>query len=501
MRLTFDKIPGCIGKFESTVSMTLRSNDMKGLKKILTVRNKAVAYKIKRAKSSAEFNQAKLTKMDQINVDSASDGYKAIEQKVKDALVEVELLKPQLIEQFFLEREDGAIEVPAGFYYLCSETDGSEKNTDLKPYFLPGLRDYQVEALQELYKVKRGTVELATGLGKSLAITSAALAGVKSGKRVMVVVPTAYLVEQMYKTLKSHHANTTAIGGEYKHAALGWDIIVTTINSAQKHIDSATMLLLDEAHHAPASTWTELLAGADKATHVYNFTATAFRADGLDLAIHAFGGPVVISRNARWGIDHRWLSKLKVIQVRIRPRRKDGSPLYLPAGTPATSAYKKLIADPLVAGFICDKLQVILQKKGRVMTVFKTVKAAQAFKKQIGAALEFTVAHADKSSSKFPKAPLYKFNKGEVDILVACVNLLAEGIDIPNTTHLLIATQHSGDVQTYQMVGRVLRKAPGKEIAIVLDVAVLGYDQFERSADARLRVYKELTDDVTEISI
>ena len=115
--------------------------------------------------------------------------------------------------------------------------------------------------------------------------------------------------------------------------------------------------------------------------------------------------------------------------------------------------------------------------------------------------LTFQVAHADKKKSKSPKYPLIQFNKGETKLLVACDKLVSEGINIPDATLLLQLTQHSSDVTTYQMAGRILRKSEGKELAIIIDFVTMGYAQFERAAEKRLKVYQYLTEDVKVVEL
>jgi superfamily II DNA or RNA helicase len=46
---------------------------------------------------------------------------------------------------------------------------------------------------------------------------------------------------------------------------------------------------------------------------------------------------------------------------------------------------------------------------------------------------------------------------------------------------------------TYQAVGRILRKAPDKKKAMVIDVAVSGFSQFVRARQNRILVYKDIT--------
>lgn len=501
-RVRFNAIPGCVGKYVSNIELVLSHPDIEVLKHELRADNTGAAWKQNRAKESRGFYQGKRNEL--LARNTPEDDPLLIETTEKLAALDHEIseLEGQLVELFYIENADGTLSVPGGFWYLCERIEGDKQyNTELTYYKLPCLRDYQSEALDKLYTYRRGTIELATGLGKSKMIISAALSGVKAKKRVMIVVPTEYLVGQMYKEVSALHSNTTAIGGDYKHPKLGWDIMVITMASAPKFVDMATMLIIDEGHHSPATTWAELLSSAIDATHVYNFTATAFRSDGLDLGIHAFGGPIVYTKGARWGIENGWLSPLQVVQIRITPRQNDGGRVYTsPYASPQT-VYKQLMAQDNVLQLILDKTLVALGKSRREMLVFKTVKMAEYFQRFAKDKLKFSVAHADKAKTKNPKFPLHQFSRGETDLLVCCINLIAEGIDISSSDVMIVATQHAGDISTYQLVGRILRKSEGKTKAVLIDIAVKGYDLFESAAKKRLAVYKNITDNILEIDL
>lgn len=501
-RITFDSIPGARGRLESNLELTIWPPSPDDLKKKLTVTNKSVQWKIKRAKRTVGIYSEKLANMDLVGAPTDSESYVSHQAKVADAEAVIKGLEGSVKEQLYSDNGDGSFSVPAGFWWLCESIEGNaHRNTDIQPFILPRAYDrpYQVEALTELYKYRRATLELATGLGKSILIASVALAAVKADKRVMIVVPTEYLVGQMYKQLKELHDNTTAIGGDYKHARLGWDIMVITVNSAMKFIDQPDVIIADEAHHAPARTWQEMLCSAPQATHVYNFTATAFRTDGMDLAIHAFGGPIVYSRDVKWGIDQGWLSKVHIFQVWVHPTDVTGNKLHFGEYTFAQRAYKRLLAADEPLSLAKEKLLVALSRGRRAMVIFKTVKAAQVFKQFCAPEADFIVAHANKKLSKFPKLPLKRFNDGVTNILCACSQLVAEGIDIPSANMLILTTQNSSDITTLQMIGRILRKSPGKVDAVVLDIVVKGYDQFERAGNKRLALYRYITPNVTVI--
>ena len=485
-RLKFEPVAGVVG-YKTTNPLTLLlkapSSILDRLKRKLTIKNKSIAWKVNKAKQSLEFWESR----------DASGMHEDVQQQLRDKIdtirAELEENEALMTQEFFCETPEG-LEVPAGFWWLAEKmNDESHSNQLIQPAFVDGLRDYQKECLTEMYKYNRATGVLATGLGKSLLITSICVATVKAGRRACVVVPTEYLVGQMHDTIKKYIKNTKAYGGKNKQLPLGADVLVITAQSAAKFITDYHTITIDESHHAPASTWVDLLTAAERATHVYNLTATAFRADGMDLAIHAFGGPVVYERNTRWGIANGWLKPLKVFMATIVPLREDGSDIQLPDKMPMAKAYGILSKNQVTMAFAKKMLLKAVGAGRRVIVLFKTVKAGEEFRKFCKPEIVFEVA-----SSKWKK-PIDDFRDGVTQVLVSNDKLISEGLDIPDASCLINLIQNASDVTTYQATGRVLRKTAGD--AIVIDIGTTGYSQFERSQNARGTVYAAMTDDVS----
>ena len=57
---------------------------------------------------------------------------------------------------------------------------------------------------------------------------------------------------------------------------------------------------------------------------------------------------------------------------------------------------------------------------------------------------------------------------------------------------LIMNTQNSSDVSTLQMIGRVLRKYPDKTNAIIINIEILGYSQFERAGARRRELFDKI---------
>lgn len=325
--------------------------------------------------------------------------------------------------------------------------------------------------------------------GKSKVIQSVALAAVKSGKRCMIVVPTEYLVGQMAEEMKGLHANTTAQGGG-RLAVGGWDVLVTTIQSAAGFADMPDVVCFDETHHIAAESWTKLAMSLSKATHVYGFTATAFRSDGLDVAIHSFAGPIVYSRDVRWGIQNGWLSDFSAFIITVNPK-KNGRKIFLSdKNVQATTAYKVLVSSLELFAVARDRLLAGIAKDRKIIVVFKTVKACMDFRKFCAPVTNMDVASAQQG--KKSKAPLRRFQNGDAQVLLVNSGLISEGVDIPKADMILQCCQNSSDVMTLQILGRILRKSPDKKKAVIIDIQTNGYEQYVRAGNRRRNVYAKI---------
>ena len=468
-RIKFEPFPDVsVEKTSNPLTILLKGPDtaLNKIAKKLTVRNKSIAFQIDRIhKQIARVN-----------------GWGDPRNQIPKLFKEIEELQKEEIQELFTRTSEG-LEVPAGFWWFGGKNDGSHLNTNLKEFYLPGLRHYQEEALKELFKYKRASICLATGLGKSLIISSICIAAEKSGLRTCVIVPTDYLVKQMLETIGKSSESLSAQGGK-RNFKLGSNICVTTAQSAMKVIDNFDVIAMDEAHHSPASTWLNILTNCN-ASHVYSLTATPFRADGLDLNIHAFTGPLVYERDARWGIANGWLKPVKVYLKTIPYAG------HLKKDMNSQMAYKILSSNPTVLAEIKNNLIKAKTSGRRAIVLFKTVKACEALKKYCAPEIVFDVA-----SSKFKK-PIDDFRDGICNVLVSNDRLISEGLDVPNADLLILCTQNSSKVITSQAVGRVLRKTEG--FAIVIDITFGGYLMFERCRSSRETVYAQVTDEIFDI--
>jgi len=448
------------------------------LVKYLTVINKSVGYQLNKAKEKLQYwsgQQRQLEKFDK------EDGY--ISGQLMSTRALVKELEEKYKEEYYTYLEE-ELYIPSGYYYLIKDCQESIWKSKIQPVFLDWMRDYQKEAVTEALKYKRGIIVLPTGAGKSLTILSTCLSFLAIKKRICIIVPTEYLVGQVYDLIKQHHDSVTAAGGG-RVPKLGADILITTVQSALKYTADYDCIIGDEIQHASCLTMQNIFLHSERAEYVYGFTATPNRSDGLELGIHAWCGPILYQKNVRWGIEAGWLADPAIFVKNISVKNRKIHEKSL-----ATSAYKHLVGSPEVIEYVIQQLRKAFDSGRKCLVITKTLDIARKLKK---AAPDLQLGVAD---AKYKK-PLYDFQKGETNALIATVGLVSEGIDIPTCDYLCILTQHSSLVTTYQSVGRVLRKSPDKKSPIILDVCIKdGYKPFESSAKKRFEEYQKITSNI-----
>lgn len=458
---TFECIPGTYGERIDNRTIKVTGSGLSALEKKLTVPNKAVIWEVNKLKKSlASAHPAKK---------------EGIQKKIEELL-------PERFVQYFAIMDSGDFMMPSGFWYLCEKISDKNVPPAVEPVVPGHARPYQREAIELCCKTSCASICLFTGAGKSLIIKSVAESFIKAGKRVCVIVPTIDLVKQTVDQMKD--LNSCGAGGTYKYKT-ACDVLVSTPITAAQYVDRFQVLIIDEAAHTSATTWFRLGLDAKQAEYRFGFTATYMRGDGLELGIHAWCGPILISRDAKWGIDNKWLTPTDVTMINIELDNMINPNLM------AAVAYKINIKRAVVHHCIFQVLKKLLDGGQKVMLLMKTIVGAELLAKFCAKkGIVFQVAHAQY------RAPFYQFKKGEIRLLCGTDKLLGEGIDVPDVTAVINVCNTASEGMCRQIVGRAVRLFPDKEKATIIDIYFSNYDQFARAAESRRQVYETITDKV-----
>lgn len=465
----FKHLEGIPSDFSETF-IKVDGDSLESLKKYLTIRNFSASYQLEDTRKRIGYWRARLNR-------NPDDGlaYENVERYQKM----ISKLSDEVVVKYYDHNEDGLF-IPAGYWDLV-HTGDYYNNTEIKPFLLDFLRPYQKECVAEVLKYKRAMFCLATGLGKTFIALSIALSSVKSGKRVIIITPSKSLTDQIYNEFKPFCDNiTTAYSG--KTPKLEADILISTYGTANKYVDNYDVCIIEESHHSVVKSITYTLSNAAKLTHVYGMTATPFREDGLDLALHAFCGPIVYQKDLRYGIDNDYLEhfdvhvlKLKITGFRIHNNWS------------RASAYKRIMENDKVLNVINHYTEQALKQDRKIIGLFKTLLPIKTLSKKMKH-LNVKGANADY------KKPIDDFKKGDISCILATNKLLSEGVDVPGADVLILSSMHGSNIVTFQAIGRVLRK--GGKKPIIIDVNIVGYENFEKNIDKRLKIYEKFADNV-----
>ena len=339
------------------------------------------------------------------------------------------------------------------------------------------LRPYQDSALNQLRSAmargnRRVMLYLPTGGGKTITAKAMIRGAVAKGLRVMFIANRKQLVEQASKHLARAGIPHGILQGENTRS-LDARVLVCSIDTI--HVrgipDDVGLIIIDEAHAVAGSEKYKKLVFRYNRVPVIGLSATPF-SPGLGKHYGELKGALfqelVVGATISELIN---LGNLVDVDV-FAPSEPDLTGVKTKRGMGGEIDYcEKQIAEavdtPSLVGDVVDHWMRLA--RGKRTVVFATniphsQHIVEAFR-AVGVAAEHLDYHFDDGERT---AVLNRFAQGETTIL-SNVGLLAEGWDCPATECMILARPTKSLIRYVQMVGRVLRPAPGKIRALLLD--------------------------------
>lgn len=282
-------------------------------------------------------------------------------------------------------------------------------------------------------------------------------------RRVLFLVHRVELIDQAVERLEAFGIEAGVIiarRDEARHHAIQVASIQTLVRRAKP---DAQIVFIDEAHHAAAKTYGTILEHYPDAWLI-GLTATPCRLDGRPLRPPF--DTLVVGATVRELCDSGALIEPLVYS---HPDRPDLRNLRIKAGDYEQHGLALACEKPDLVGSIVKHWQ---ERGDGLRTLCFAVSIAHSRMivtdfQRAGIAAE----HLDGEDTPSVRAlTLSRLRSGEIRIVSNCA-LFTEGYDLPDLAVAIVARPTASFSLWRQMVGRIMRPAPGKTHAVVLDHA------------------------------
>lgn len=342
-------------------------------------------------------------------------------------------------------------------------------------------RPYQVECLKALAKaradgISRGLVNMASGLGKTLTAVFdiEQFLQDKPDTRVLVLCHRESILLQTKRKFKKHFGDEYSYGmytGTEKASRLTDFTFATfqTMQNSREQFASDTFgyIAVDEAHHTPAATYRPTVDYFSP-QFLLGLTATKDRMDGQDiLEIYE---QVLYSMDIYDGWSQGWLARVDY-RIMLDDLREEEFKKYV--GPHATDEKVSMLQlnktifapqrDEDIVASIRDQISDLEDPSTFVFC--PGIDHANAMAHHFGG--EAAVIHSEQSPA-FNEAILSDFRCGKIRIVIS-VNMLNEGIDIPEADVVVFLRATESSTIYFQQLGRGLRTSDNKRMVRVLD--------------------------------
>ena len=362
-----------------------------------------------------------------------------------------------------------------------------DKISTIKP------RDYQYKAVYEALKNNRRLLLSPTGSGKSLMIYSIVRYYAATAKKILIIVPTTSLVEQMVNDFISYGWNADDFIHKIysgKDKVTDKNIIISTWQSIYKfpkrYFDDIDCVIGDEAHLFKSKSLTGIMTKLHNAKYRFGFTGTL---DG--------------SKTHKWVLEGLFGSCDQVTKTDD----------LIKSGYLSKFRIKILLCKHSSQHFETyhDEIDYLVEHRGRNNLIKNLVKDLEGntlvlfnYVEKHGEPLYDLINSNVKEDRKvfFVHGGTEVVDREEVRliteeednaVIVASYGTFSTGINIKRLHNIIFASPSKSRIRNLQSIGRVLRKGEGKSIATLYDIAddIGGQNYTLRHLNERVTIYNE----------
>jgi superfamily II DNA or RNA helicase len=346
------------------------------------------------------------------------------------------------------------------------------------------IRDYQFDAVTTGIHRKRGILLSPTGSGKSLIIYVLAMywltrltTGVKypQGGRVLVIVPTTSLVEQMYNDFKEYGCPEGAMHRIYsgKDKTFESAICISTWQSIYKlprdWFSQFGMVIGDECHGFKSKSLMSIMNKASEAEYRFGTTGTLDGAQTHELVLQGLFGKIYRVTTTKSLQDNDTLAQLEIKRIVLNYAKEVRSEFgkrtyqdeieYIISNEQRNKFIRNLTLD------LQGNTLVLYQRvedHGKIL--YNLIKEKSAEDRKIF----FVSGGTDTTDREAIRGIVEKMQNA---IVVASLGTFSTGINIRNLHNIVFASPSKSQIRVLQSIGRGLRKSDDEKATVLYDIS------------------------------
>ena len=336
--------------------------------------------------------------------------------------------------------------------------------TKLKP------RPYQIEAVYEALKYNRKLLISPTASGKSLMIYALIRYYVAKKQKILLVVPTTSLVEQMYKDFEDYgwdpknHCHRIYAGRERTNVN---EVTITTWQSVyeleRSFFVDYDVIIGDEAHLFKSKSLVKIMDKLEHAKHRYGFTGTLDGTQTHKWVLEGLFGPSYKVTQTKELMEQGHLSQLDIqcLVLKYKPKKFE---TY-------EDEIQYLISHEKRNKFITN---LALDLKGNTLILYSRVETHGKILYELinnsTLAINRRIFFIHGGVDAENREEVRRITEEETNaIIVASYGTFSTGINIRRLHNVIFASPSKSRIRNLQSIGRVLRK--GKDKAKLYDIA------------------------------
>ena len=332
-------------------------------------------------------------------------------------------------------------------------------------------RDYQYYTVYLALKYNRGLFLSPTGSGKSLMIYSLVRYYHATDKKILIIVPTTSLVEQMVKDFIDYGWNADEhihkiYSGQEKNSDK--PIIISTWQSIYKfpkrYFDDIDCVIGDEAHLFKSKSLTGIMEKLHNAKYRFGFTGTLDGTKTHKWVLEGLFGHCEKVTKTDDLIKKGHLSNLRIKILLCKHEYQYFEDYhqemdYLVINKKRNNLIKNLVND----------------LDGNTLVLFNYVEKHgeplyELINNTVGENRKVFFVHGS-IDTEDREAVRSIAEKEDNAIIIASYGTFSTGINIKRLHNIIFASPSKSRIRNLQSIGRVLRKGEGKEIATLYDIA------------------------------